>query len=108
MKRLFLSAPMTCALLLGAGLLLRAQAALRSEPSRFAQVRVLKEEPGMPVDDSPAASHVGRTRHAPARSGSSDELREQRSSHRGKVKRTRGRKAKARKRAPARVVEGRR
>ncbi len=31
-KRLFLSAPTTCALLLGAGLLLRAQAMLRAEP----------------------------------------------------------------------------
>ena len=32
MRRLFLSGQMTCAMLLGAGLLLRAQAALRTEP----------------------------------------------------------------------------
>ena len=32
MRRLFLSGQMTCAMLLGAGLLLRAQAALHSEP----------------------------------------------------------------------------
>ncbi len=36
MSRLFLSGQMTCALLLGAGLLLRAQAALRPEPAQAA------------------------------------------------------------------------
>ena len=41
MSRLFLSGQMTCAMLLGAGLLLRAQAALRPEPT--AQTAV--EEP---------------------------------------------------------------
>jgi len=38
MKRLFLSGQMTCAMLLGAGLLLRAQAALRTEPESAAAV----------------------------------------------------------------------
>ena len=37
MARLFLSGQTTCALLLGAGLLLRAQAALRQEPVETAQ-----------------------------------------------------------------------
>jgi len=37
MSRLFLSGQMTCAMLLGAGLLLRAQAALRPEPETTQQ-----------------------------------------------------------------------
>src|SRR5207244_4238289 len=60
MKRLFLSAPTTCALLLGAGLLLRANAALRTEasPSGDPSVRVLKEGPkASPMDVTP---HLGR------------------------------------------------
>jgi hypothetical protein len=40
MSRLFLSGQMTCALLLGAGLLLRAQAALRPEPAAQTSVAI--------------------------------------------------------------------
>ena len=39
MNRLFLSGQMTCAMLLGAGLLLRAQAALQPAPSMAAETR---------------------------------------------------------------------
>lgn len=45
MKRLFLSGQMTCAMLLGAGLLLRAQAALRSEPEATQAVESPRTRP---------------------------------------------------------------
>jgi hypothetical protein len=49
MSRLFLSAQMTCAMLLGAGLLLRAQAALRSEPGPAAQVAAVEATQAPPT-----------------------------------------------------------
>src|SRR5882762_10482953 len=104
MTRLFLSAPTTCALLLGAGLLLRANAALRTEapPSGNPSVRVLKDGPkAAPMDVTP---HLGRSRQASPGKGSQGEWREQKSSHRGNGKSPRARKARARKRAPERVV----
>ena len=45
MRRLFLSGQMTCAMLLGAGLLLRAQAALRSEPEPVAAAESPRTRP---------------------------------------------------------------
>lgn len=108
MKRLFLSAPTTCALLLGAGLLLRANAALRTEasPSGDPTVRVLKEGPrAAPMDVTP---HLGRGRQAAAGKATPGEWREQKSSHRGNGKSPRARRARARKRSPERVAVERR
>jgi len=45
MSRLFLSGQMTCAMLLGAGLLLRAQAALREPPAPLSMQQVAVETP---------------------------------------------------------------
>lgn len=108
MKRLFLSAPTTCALLLGAGLLLRAQAALRADPtSGDARAQTVKEEPTAPSDvlQGPAAAHVDKGRQGAARKGTFTELREQRSSHRGKTKAPRARNQRTRKRAAARLAD---
>ena len=60
MARLFLSGQTTCALLLGAGLLLRAQAALRQEPAESAQ-RAPLEAPRT-VQSQPLAEQAARAR----------------------------------------------
>ena len=74
MSRFFLSGQTTCALLLGAGLLLRAQAALRPEPEQQGTAAQSVEAPGTRNSDmvqdlhSPRAvwiSHAAETTPAP-------------------------------------------
>jgi hypothetical protein len=66
-KRLFLSAPTTCALLLGAGLLLRAQAMLRAEPPPDTRV-VQKAGKTVPLEVGQAdAPEKARARQAAGR-----------------------------------------
>ena len=86
MKRLFLSAPTTCALLLGSGLLLRAQAMLRSEPPRAeAQVKVIeKGARNEPLEqEQPVAAQVGKGKQAAVRHGMDGVWREQKRSQSG-------------------------
>jgi hypothetical protein len=108
MKRLFLSAPTTCALLLGAGLLLRVHAALRLDaPAQdVAGARAAREWP-WPLDfvQRPAGA---RGRQGPVRKATAGVHREQSISQPGKAATARQRRAAARGRARARMAEARR
>ena len=101
-KRLFLSAPTTCALLLGTGLLLRAQVALRSEPDHGdARVKSFHAGPRAAAaesDEAPDAAEVGKGKQALGRRATEGEWREQRRSHRGNAEAPRPRAARRPKR----------
>jgi hypothetical protein len=94
MRRLFLSAPATCALLLGSGMLLRAQAALRSE----------SEDPRpAPMDLAPLPE---QPKQKLVSQGTHEGPREQKFSQQGNSKDLRTRRTRARRRAQTRPVEG--
>src|SRR6202521_3550288 len=69
MSRLFLSGQTTCALLLGAGLLLRAQAALRFEPEPVQMPQRAAKSAFEHEAAQPAGRAMGPDGHAPARVG---------------------------------------
>jgi hypothetical protein len=97
-KRLFLTAPTTCALLLGAGLLMRAQAALKSGlRGSEARVSVLRHSAARPApseaEEGGNALPVGEGRRALARRATDGERREQPRSHRGNAGTQRARAA---------------
>src|SRR5258708_7750957 len=96
MTRLFLTAPTTCALLLGGGLLLRAQAVLRTEaPRPVVHSSVDKAVRNEPADDEqPVAAQLGRSKQATLRRGTDGVWREQPRSHSGNASAARGRQAK--------------
>jgi len=86
MGRLFLSAQTTCALLLGAGLLLRAQAHLRAQEENSPQVAA-RTRPAQIFDTRGAPGHAGQAPRI-VRAPSSQE----RTATRGGKARTQGRK----------------
>jgi hypothetical protein len=96
MGRLFLSAQTTCALLLGAGLLLRAQAYLRAQEEN-APVMAARTRPAQIISDS-RGSTPSRAGQAPrvVRTPSGQE----RTATRGGKARTQGRKALAHRARP--------
>jgi hypothetical protein len=96
--RLFLSTPTTCALLLGGGLILRAQAALR-EPARPQAAQVVLRSSARPEGTVGSAQPAGDGERALARRSFESDLREQRRSQLGKSSAPharRGRRAKRR------------
>jgi len=95
MRRLFLSAQTTCALLLGAGLLLRAQAHLRAQEENAPQVAA-RTRPAQMIFDTRGTP--GRAGQAPrvVRSPTSQE----RTATRGGKARTQGRKPMAHRARP--------